>query len=91
MAATEQKFNIKVATQGTESLTTLKAKLANLGKEVNATKTGFQGAAAEIKKVQSNTDQSVNSLRNFASSWRELANSVSITSKEFRTYTREAE
>jgi tape measure domain-containing protein len=91
MAATEQKFNIKVATQGTESLTTLKAKLANLGKEVNATKTGFQGAAAEIKKVQSNADQSVNSLRNFASSWRELANSVSITSKEFRTYTREAE
>jgi lambda family phage tail tape measure protein len=91
MAATEQKFNIKVATQGTESLTTLKAKLANLGKEVNATKTGFQGAAAEIKKVQANTDQSVNSLRNFASSWRELANSVSITSKEFRTYTREAE
>jgi tape measure domain-containing protein len=91
MAATEQKFNIKVATQGTESLTTLKAKLANLGKEVNATKIGFQGAAAEIKKVQSNTDQSVNSLRNFASSWRELANSVSITSKEFRTYTREAE
>ena len=91
MAATEQKFNIKVATQGTESLTTLKAKLANLGKEVNATKTGFQGAAAEIKKVQSNADQSVNSLRNFASSWRELANSVSITSKEFREYTREAE
>ena len=91
MAATEQKFNIKVATQGTESLTTLKAKLANLGKEVNATKTGFQGAAAEIKKVQSNTDQSVNSLRNFASSWRELANSVSITSKEFRIYSREAE
>ena len=91
MAATEQKFNIKVATQGTESLTTLKAKLANLGKEVNATKTGFQGAAAEIKKVQSNTDQSVNSLRNFASSWRELANSVSVTSKEFRIYTREAE
>jgi tape measure domain-containing protein len=91
MAATEQKFNIKVATQGTESLTTLKAKLANLGKEVNATKTGFQGAAAEIKKVQSNADQSVNSLRNFASSWRELANSVNITSKEFRIYTREAE
>jgi tape measure domain-containing protein len=91
MAATEQKFNIKVATQGTESLTTLKAKLANLGKEVNATKTGFQGAAAEIKKVQSSTDQSVNSLRNFASSWRELANSVSITSKEFRIYSREAE
>lgn len=91
MAATEQKFNIKVATQGTETLTTLKAKLANLGKEVNATKTGFQGAAAEIKKVQSNTDQSVNSLRNFASSWRALANSVSITSKEFRDYTREAE
>jgi tape measure domain-containing protein len=91
MAATEQKFNIKVATQGTESLTTLKAKLANLGKEVNATKTGFQGAAAEIKKVQSSTDQSVNSLRNFASSWRELANSVSVTSKEFRDYTREAE
>jgi tape measure domain-containing protein len=91
MAATEQKFNIKVATQGTESLTTLKAKLANLGKEVNATKIGFQGAAAEIKKVQSNTDQSVNSLRNFASSWRELANSVSITSKEFRIYSREAE
>ena len=91
MAATEQKFNIKVATQGTESLTTLKAKLANLGKEVNATKVGFQGAAAEIKKVQSSTDQSVNSLRNFASSWRELANSVSITSKEFREYTREAE
>jgi tape measure domain-containing protein len=90
MAATEQKFNIKVATQGTESLTTLKAKLANLGKEVNATKTGFQGAAAEIKKVQSNSDQSVNSLRNFASSWRELANSVSITSKEFREYSREA-
>jgi lambda family phage tail tape measure protein len=91
MAATEQKFNIKVATQGTESLTTLKAKLANLGKEVNATKVGFQGAAAEIKKVQSSTDQSVNSLRNFASSWRELANSVSITSKEFREYTREAQ
>ena len=91
MAATEQKFNIKVATQGTESLTTLKAKLANLGKEVNATKTGFQGAAAEIKKVQSSTDQSVNSLRNFAFSWRELANSVSVTSKEFREYTREAE
>jgi tape measure domain-containing protein len=91
MAATEQKFNIKVATQGTESLTTLKAKLANLGKEVNATKIGFQGAAAEIKKVQSNADQSVNSLRNFASSWRELANSVSITSKEFRIYSREAE
>ena len=91
MAATEQKFNIKVATQGTESLTTLKAKLANLGKEVNATKAGFQGAAAEIKKVQSSTDQSVNSLRNFASSWRELANSVSITSKEFREYTREAQ
>jgi tape measure domain-containing protein len=91
MAATEQKFNIKVATQGTETLTTLKAKLANLGKEVNATKAGFQGAAAEIKKVQSNSDQSVNSLRNFASSWRELANSVSVTSKEFRDYTREAE
>ena len=52
MAATEQKFNIKVATQGTESLTTLKAKLANLGKEVNANKIGFQGAAAEIKKVK---------------------------------------
>jgi tape measure domain-containing protein len=91
MAATEQKFNIKVATQGTESLTTLKAKLANLGKEVNATKTGFQGAAAEIKKAQANSDQSVNSLRKFSSSWRELANSVSITSKEFRNYTREAE
>ena len=91
MAATEQKFNIKVATQGTESLTTLKAKLANLGKEVNATKTGFQGAAAEIKKAQANSDQSVNSLRKFSSSWRELANSVNITSKEFRDYTREAE
>jgi lambda family phage tail tape measure protein len=91
MAATEQKFNIKVATQGTESLTTLKAKLANLGKEVNATKIGFQGAAAEIKKAQANSDQSVNSLRKFSSSWRELANSVSITSKEFRDYTREAE
>lgn len=91
MAATEQKFNIKVATQGIESLTALRAKLANLGKEVNSTKTGFQGAAAEIKKVQSNTDQSINSLRNFASSWRALANSVNVTSKEFREYTREAE
>jgi lambda family phage tail tape measure protein len=91
MAATEQKFNVKVATQGLESLTALKAKLANLGKEVNSTKSGFQGAAAEIKKAQANSDQSVNSLRKFATSWRELANSVNVTSKEFREYTREAE
>jgi lambda family phage tail tape measure protein len=81
---------VKLRQVGGEQLTQLAGKLNNLGKQTAAASTDFRGLAAELKKTQAASTQSINNLKGYANAWREIANSVQIGSREFREANAEA-
>jgi lambda family phage tail tape measure protein len=53
-------------------------------------KRSFGAATTELKKLEATTTRSTANLRSYSTSWRELAGSVDITSKQFKTATAES-
>ena len=81
---------VKLRQVGGEQLTQLAGKLNNLGKQTAAASTDFKSLAAELKKTQAASTQSINNLKGYANAWREIANSVQIGSREFKEANAEA-
>lgn len=81
---------VKLRQVGGEQLTQLAGKLNNLGKQTAAASTDFKSLAAELKKTQAASTQSINNLKGYANAWREIANSVKVGSQEFKEATIEA-
>jgi lambda family phage tail tape measure protein len=81
---------VKLRQVGGEQLTQLAGKLNNLGKQTAAASTDFKSLAAELKKTQAASTQSINNLKGYANAWREIANSVQIGTQEFKEANAEA-
>jgi tape measure domain-containing protein len=90
MSTITSEIKLRIKTEGDAALTGLGAKLTNLANQATASSEKFRGLAAELRNVQSTTVQSTNNLKAYSASWRELAGSVDIASKEFREATAEA-
>lgn len=81
---------IRIRQQGDQQLTKLQGSLKNLAQQTSATNVNFKELAAELKQVQQTSVNSINNLRGYANTWREIANSVKIGSAEFKQATAEA-
>ncbi len=90
MSTILSEIKLRIKTEGDAALTGLGAKLNSLANQATASNQTFKGLAAELRNVQSTTIQSTNNLKAYSASWRELAGSVDIASKEFREATAEA-
>jgi tape measure domain-containing protein len=84
MSTITSEIKLRIKTEGDAALTGLGAKLNSLANQATASSQTFKGLAAELRNVQSTTVQSTNNLKAYSASWRELAGSVDIASKEFR-------
>jgi len=81
---------LRIRQQGDQQLVKLQNTFKSLGQQTAATNVNFRELAQELKKVQAGSAQSINNLKGYASAWREIANSVDITSDEFRIARQEA-
>ena len=81
---------IRIRQQGDQQLTKLQGSLKNLAQQTSATNVNFKELATELKQVQQTSVNSINNLRGYANTWREIANSVKIGSAEFKQATAEA-
>jgi tape measure domain-containing protein len=81
---------VRIKQQGGDQLPKLANSLKNLGQQTAATQVNFKDLAQELQRVQSQSIQSINNLKGYANAWREIANSVDITSAEFKQATAEA-
>lgn len=88
-AVTDLKVLVKVA--GEQGLQKLARELDGVGKNVAKTNFNFKSFTRELKAKEKATTKNINSTRSFAKSWRELANSVKIGSRQFNVATRNAE
>lgn len=85
-------IRLRVRKEGDVVLNQLSAKLNDLASRSTLTTTKFNDLARTLKTTDSQIrTKSINGLNDYARAWRELANNVDITSKEFRQATREAE
>ena len=75
---------LRIRQQGGQELTKLQGSLKNLGQQTSATNVNFKELAQELKKIQASSTQSINNLKGYSNAWREIANSVDVTSDEFR-------
>jgi tape measure domain-containing protein len=75
---------LRIRQQGGQELVKLQGSLKNLGQQTSATNVNFKELAQELKKVQATSTQSINNLKGYANAWKEIANSVDVTSDEFR-------
>jgi lambda family phage tail tape measure protein len=81
---------IRIKQQGDQQLTRLQGNLRNLAQQTSATNVNFKELSAELKQIQQTSVNSINNLRGYANTWREIANSVKIGSAEFKQATAEA-
>jgi len=81
---------IRIKQQGDQQLTRLQGNLRTLAQQTSATNVNFKELSAELRKVQTTSTQSINNLRGYANTWREIANSVDVASNEFKQANAEA-
>jgi tape measure domain-containing protein len=86
--ATEIRLRIKA--EGEAVLQGLGAKLNKIAANATVSSGKFSLLAGELRKVESTTVRSTNALKTYSASWRELAGSVDLASKEFKEATAEA-
>ena len=85
-------IRLRVRKEGDVVLNQLSAKLNDVASRSTLTSAKFKDLSATLKQTDSQIrTKSINGLNDYARAWRELANSVDITSKEFREATREAQ
>ena len=87
--ATELKILVKTA--GENNLDRLSRSLGNIGKNTVDTNFKFDKFSRSLLRTEQASTKSINTLRSYAASWREVANSVDIASAEFKKATAEAE
>lgn len=90
MSTITSEIRLRVKAEGDKVLADLGTKLNNLANQATLSSNNFKGLAEELKKVQQTTVQSTNNIKAYSASWRELASSVDISSKEFKQATAEA-
>jgi len=90
MSTVTSEIRLRVRAEGDKVLADLGAKLNSLANQATLSSNNFKGLAEELKKVQQTTVQSTNNIKAYSASWRELASSVDISSKEFKQATAEA-
>lgn len=84
-------IRLRVRKEGDVVLNQLSAKLNDLASRSTLTTSKFNDLAATLKTTDSQIrTKSINGLNDYARAWRELANSVDITSAEFKQATAEA-
>jgi len=81
---------IRIKQQGDQQLTRLQGNLKSLAQQTSATNVNFKELSTELKQIQQTSVNSINNLRGYANTWREIANSVKIGSAEFKQATAEA-
>ena len=90
MSTVTSEIRLRIRAEGDKVLANLGTKLNSLANQATLSSTKFGALAAELKQVQATTVQSTNNLKAYSASWRELAGSVDIASKEFKQATAEA-
>ena len=91
MSTITSEIRLRVRAEGEKVLVDLGAKLNSLANQATLSSNNFKGLAEELKKLQQTTVQSTRNIKDYSASWRELASSVDISSKEFRQATAEAD
>ena len=81
---------IRIKQQGDQQLTRLQGNLKSLAQQTSATNVNFKELSEELRKIQNTSTQSINNLRGYANTWREIANSVDVASNEFKQANAEA-
>ena len=90
MSTITSEIRLRVRADGEKVLADLGTKLNSLANQATLSSNNFKGLAEELKKVQQTTIQSARNIKDYSASWRELASSVDISSKEFKQATAEA-
>lgn len=89
--STTTELKILVKTAGDKNLDRLSRQLDNIGKNTVQADFKFDKFSRSLQRQERQATKNISNMRAFAASWRELANSVDITSKEFRQATAEAQ
>ena len=87
--ATELKILVKTA--GENNLDRLSRSLGNIGKNTVDTNFKFDKFSRSLLRTEQASTKSINTLRSYAASWREVASSVDIASERFKFATQQAE
>jgi len=91
MARQETKLDILVGVQGTEKLRGLTSSLKRLKDSSTIAGNSSRKLALRLKQESQSATKTISGTRALASSYRQLANSVKIGSREFQVATRRAE
>jgi len=81
---------LRIRQVGGEQLQQLGRTLNRLGREATDANQDFRSLTAELRAIQATSANSINNLRGYASSWRQIANSVEIGTLEFKEARAEA-
>ena len=85
-------IRLRVKKEGDVALTQLSAKLNDVAQRSVVSNQKFKDLATTLRNNDNQIKtKSINALNDYSRAWRELANSVDVTSKEFRQATREAQ
>ena len=85
-------IRLRVRKEGDVVLNQLSAKLNDVASRSTLTSAKFKDLSATLKQTDNQIrTKSINGLNDYARAWRELANNVDITSREFKEATREAQ
>ena len=85
-------IRLRIKKEGDVALTQLSAKLNDVASRSVVSNKKFKDLAATLKQNDAQIrTKSINGLNDYARAWRELANSVDITTKEFKEATAEAQ
>jgi len=85
-------IRLRVKKEGDVALTQLSAKLNDVAQRSVISNKKFKDLATTLRNNDNQIKtKSINALNDYSRAWRELANSVDYTSKEFRQATREAQ
>jgi len=90
MSTVLSEIRLRIRAEGEKVLVDLGAKLNDIANKATLSSNNFKGLAAELKQLQQTTVQSTRNIKDYSASWRELAASVDISSKEFKQATTEA-
>lgn len=81
---------LRIRQIGGEQLQQLGRSLNKLGQQATDANQDFKSLSVELANIQSTSAKSINNLRGYANSWRQIANSVEIGTAEFKQATAEA-
>jgi tape measure domain-containing protein len=90
MSTILSEIKLRIKAEGQAVFDGLSKKLNEIASQTTISTAKFRVLSGELKQQQNQTTQSIRTLRDYAASWRELANSVDITSQEFKQATAEA-